>query len=106
MIKTQDSGFTLIEVLAAVVILGLSYVAILQNFSVSMKNISRIEKSRNESLHATLAFEELLWPSEDDTDTIDGDYPIFLEGRIYELLVVESEDGGMSTLNLKKIGSQ
>lgn len=103
--KTRNSGFTLIEVLAAVVILGLSYVAILQNFSVSIKNISRIDKARTEALNTSLAFEELLWPSEEDEEAANEDYPVFLEGRIFQLVIVTSEDGGMSTLKLEKIGN-
>ena len=59
---TQERGFTLIEVLAAVMILGMAYVAILQSFSVSMKNIRRIDAARATTLEKMLAFEHLLRP--------------------------------------------
>ena len=36
---TDTEGFTILEVMVAVVILGLSYVSILQSFSLSMSNI-------------------------------------------------------------------
>ena len=58
-------GFTLLEVVVAVVILGLAYVAILQNFSFSSRNIARLQDSRTATFENSLEFEELL-RNEDD----------------------------------------
>ena len=101
MIRT-DKGFTILEVLVAVVILGLSYVAILQSFSLSLRNISKIEKQR-----ANL-FEELSnlihdARFSDDTEDMEVEGEDFIEGHIYRLVLVPSESGGMETLRLEKI---
>jgi len=98
----NKKGFTLIEVLAAVIILGLAYVAVLQSFSLSMKNITRIEKARINTLEQMLAFEQLLSPPEDESDQ-NTDLPLFLEGSYYQLVVVETEDDGMMSLKLERI---
>jgi len=95
-------GFTLIEVLAAVIILGLSYVAVLQSFSLSMKNITRIEKARANTLEKMLAFEQVLSPPEDELGQ-DTDLPLFLEGRYYQLVVVAAEDDDIVSLKLERI---
>jgi len=98
----NKKGFTLIEVLAAVIILGLAYIAVLQNFSLSMKNITRIEKARTNTLEKTLAFEQLLSPPEDEPDQ-DTDLPLFLEGSYYQLVVVAAEDDDIVSLKLERI---
>jgi prepilin-type N-terminal cleavage/methylation domain-containing protein len=100
--RTKERGFTLIEVLAAVMILGMAYVAILQSFSVSMKNIRRIDAARATTLEKMLAFEQLLRPL-DDADTPDKDLPLFLEGRFYKLVVVSDEEDDLTTLKLERI---
>ena len=101
-IGTNKKGFTLIEVLAAVIILGLAYVAVLQSFSLSMKNIARIEKARTNSLEQTLAFEQLLSPPEDELDQ-DTDLPLFLEGSFFKLVIVTAEDNDTVSLKLERI---
>ena len=98
----NKKGFTLIEVLTAVIILGLAYVAILQSFSLSMKNITRIEKARANTLEEMLAFEQLLSPPEDEPDQ-ETDLPLFLEGRYYQLVVVAAEDDDIMSLKLERI---
>ena len=100
--RTKERGFTLIEVLAAVMILGMAYVAILQSFSVSMKNIRRIDAARATTLEKMLAFEHLLRPL-DDSDTPDMDLPLFLEGHFYKLVVMSDEEDDLTTLKLEKI---
>ncbi len=97
-------GFTLIEVLAAVIILGMAYVAILQNFSISMRNITRIENARTGSFEDMLAFEQLLRPPvEEEEDFLPVDYPVFMEGQVYQLVIVTDEKENMTTLKLEKI---
>ena len=99
---TKDRGFTLIEVVAAVMILGMAYVAILQSFSVSMKNIRRIDTARTTTFEKVLAFEHLLRPLDDDND-YDEDLPLFLEGSFYKLVVVSDEEDDLTTLKLERI---
>jgi prepilin-type N-terminal cleavage/methylation domain-containing protein len=102
--QRKNLGFTLIEVLAAVVILGLAYVAVLQNFSMSMRNIMRIEQANNTTLQDMLAFEKVVWPDDEETELDTSGLPLFLEGRIFQLVVVTSDDGQMTTLKLEKTG--
>jgi prepilin-type N-terminal cleavage/methylation domain-containing protein len=99
---TKERGFTLIEVLAAVMILGMAYVAILQSFSVSMKNIRRIDAARAVTFEKMLAFENLLRPL-DDSDTPDQDLPLFMEGRFYKLVVMSNDEDDLTTLKLERI---
>ena len=100
---TKERGFTLIEVLAAVMILGMAYVAILQSFSVSMKNIRRIDTARTTTFETVLAFEHLLRPLDDADDAPDKDLPLFLEGSLYRLVLVSDEEDVLTTLKLERI---
>ncbi len=101
--KMNNRGFTLIEVLAAVVILGLAYVAALQSFSLSLKNIHRLEVKRNQIVDSLLAFEEIsrfISNSNDEDEKIEG--TIFLEGHRYNLLVVTDEASDLTTLIMER----
>ncbi len=94
-----DGGFTVLEVLVAVVILGLAYVAVLQNFSLSMRNAGRVEEVRDAVFAEMVAFEDLLRSG--DPDQLAG-VETFLEGNYFYLAWVESEDGRFSTLVMNR----
>jgi len=91
----RRDGFTVIEVLVAVVVLGLAYVAVLQSFSLSIRNVVRVERVRSEVLTEMLAFEDLL--RTEDTEALPAG-EIFLEGSHFRLVWVESEEGRFATL--------
>jgi prepilin-type N-terminal cleavage/methylation domain-containing protein len=102
---TEQTGFTLLEVLVAVLILGMAYVAVLQNFSISLKNIDKIGKTRQ------AVFEELLTFSKDTKFTgatqLEGveeeEGTLFIEGEKYRLMAVTSNSGELETLKLQTI---
>ncbi len=75
---SNSQGFTLIEIVVAMIILGLAYVAVLQNFSVSMKNITKIDLSRTEVVNEVMEFDALL--NQDEEEIVGNNFPQFLEG--------------------------
>lgn len=90
----SQNGFTLLEVLVAVVILALAYVAILQSLSQSSLSILRLEKKRGAARTNALDFDREL-----QTAT-QGE--VFLEGHRFKLLRVTSDDGRLETLRMVK----
>jgi len=100
----KQKGFTLIEVFAAVIILGLAYVAILQSFSVSLTNIDRLDRSASLLLNDVLEFERLLHPGEDEKeDEEEGEGEVFLEGNEYKLILIANEKRDLMSLKLEKL---
>lgn len=96
------SGFSLLEILVAVTIMGLAYVAILQNFSMSSRTIASMERGRAEALASSMAFERTLL-SLDQPDKKDDDRgQIVAEGALYSLTQVADETGEFMTLKLQK----
>lgn len=89
----RQGGFTLLEVLVAVVILGLAYVAILQSLSLSNTTIARLDRKRGERLATALAFER---------EAPAAKAEIFLRGSKFKVLHCLSEDGQLETLRLVK----
>ena len=86
------------EVLVAVAILGLAYVAVLQNFSVSLGNITRLSEYRDNLLNTTLVLEKEMLLTESGNENI-----AFLEGSQYRLVIVTSEDEKFTTLKLEQL---
>ena len=102
----KQKGFTLIEVFAAVIILGLAYVAILQSFSVSLTNIDRLDRSASLLLNDVLEFERLLHPGEDEEEGEEGEGEIgevFLEGDKYKLILIANEKRDLMSLKLENL---
>ena len=91
----SQQGFTLLEVLVAVLILSLAYVAVLQNFSQSNANIFRLEKGRAVDLHDALALEQQLRGTD-----LAGE--VLVLGQKFVLKKIGSKDGQLETVKLEK----
>ena len=90
-----QQGFTLLEVLVAVIILGLAYVAFLQSFSQSGANISRLEKGVVADMHDAIAVEQQLRGGD-----IAGEE--LVAGQKFVLKKFAVEDGLLETVKLEK----
>ncbi len=88
-------GFTLLEVLVAVLILSLAYVAVLQNFSQSNANIFRLEKGRATDLREALALEQQLRGTD-----LAGE--VLVLGQKFVLKKIGSKDGQLETVRIEK----
>lgn len=98
-VAADQRGFTIIEVVVAVIILALAYGAILQNFSLSLRNIGRVDKKRTSIFEQQLQFEDRLQQmSFSDQSNQDEDGEVFLEGDKYQLVVVRNETGELTSL--------
>lgn len=99
----SSKGFTILEVLVAVVILGLAYVAILQNFSVSLRNIVRLEESSAVIFEDSLEFEGRIAAADETLDAGNDAGATFLEGSKFRLVLISSENNDFMTLKLEKL---
>ena len=90
-----QQGFTLLEVLVAVLILSLAYVAVLQNFSQSSANIFRLEKGRGGDLRDAMALEQQLRGAD-----LVGE--VLVLGQKFVLKKIGSKDGQLETVRLEK----
>lgn len=94
-------GFTLLEVLLAVTILGMAYLAIMQNFSVSLQGIDRLDRRGGQLFSAQLEMEQHFLARNIDEEAT-GE--VFAEGSKYLLILVTDGDSGrLATLSLKKL---
>ena len=99
----REEGFTLLEILVAVTIMGLAYVAILENFSQSARSIARMEAERDQLIAGALTFERaLLALDQEGKGSGDKGLNVVAEGSAYELVQLASEDGTFTTLKLKR----
>jgi len=96
--RRGQGGFTLIEVLIAAVVLGLAYVAILQNFSLSTRNIFRLEQKREDILVGALRLDEQLLDIDANGNSAEGSP--FVEGLQYSLLLLTDNSRNLMTLKL------
>ncbi len=97
------AGFTLIEILVAVVIMGLAYVALLQSFSLSGRNIVKMDDARTALMEDSLAFEQqLLSMGQLDNDLVDSADNIMVVGRRYKLILTSDLNDDFMTLKLEK----
>ncbi len=95
-------GFTLIEILVAVTIMGLAYVAILQNFSMSARSIAAMEEGRTAILANALEFERTLLDLDQAEQEAGNGGDALAEGAIYQLSQVIDQNDDFMTLQLKK----
>jgi len=96
-----ESGFTILEVLVAVVILGLAYVTVLQCFSLSLKNIGKIEGQRERMFEdVSYLMYAAHFSGEEDDEEIDGEE--YITGQRYKLVLIPSKSGELETLRLEK----
>jgi prepilin-type N-terminal cleavage/methylation domain-containing protein len=91
----QKQGFTLLEVLVAVLILSLAYVAVLQNFSQSNANIFRLEKGRGADLRDAMALEQQLRGA-----GFTGE--VLVQGEKFVLKKIASKDGQLESVRIEK----
>jgi len=100
--RTQH-GFTLIEILVAVVIMGLAYVAVLQSFSMSGRNIAKMDASRTTLFDDSLLFEQQLLNTDqaDNNLTASAD-DVMAEGGRYKLSLISDENDEFMTLMLEE----
>lgn len=101
--KNQEAGgFTLLEILVAVTILAMAYLVILQNFSLSFRNLERLERTWQRDFAAVLAREVdfRVIPVKAEVEPLAGE--ILVSGTKYQLVQVTSADvPGQSTLLLE-----
>ncbi|NTV12760.1 MAG: type II secretion system protein [Desulfobulbaceae bacterium] len=91
-------GFTLLEILVAVAILGLAYLVVLQNFSQSFHNLERVERGWQRDFTAILTREldfMVIPTKKADVEPLVGD--IYVKGQFFQLVVVKSQDAARQT---------
>jgi len=98
------AGFTLLEILVAVAILGLAYVVVLQNFSQSLRNLERVEQGWARDFAAILVREmDFMAVSTNKTDVEPQVGPVYVKGVKFQLVVVKGpEPAGLTTVVLEK----
>jgi len=97
-----QAGFTLIEVVVAVIILALAYASILQNFSLSLRNIDRVDSKQTELFSRQLEFETLLAKIGAGEEE-DQQGEVFLEGNRSQVVMLTDESGQFVTLLVEPI---
>jgi len=95
--KKRQAGFTIIEVVVAVIILALAYASILQNFSLSLRNIDRVDSKQTEIFSRQLEFEALLRKIATGEEE-DQQGEVFLEGERSQVVMLTDESGQFVTL--------
>ena len=97
-----NKGFTLLEVMTAVLLLGLSYVAVLESFSSSMHRLAKIEEKMEFFFRQDASLRESIKFNGIAMDYEENDNEIFLEGTSYSLSIAVSEKGLLQSLQLHK----
>jgi hypothetical protein len=84
--------------------MGMAYVVILQNFSLSTRNLSKVESVRDNLLRSALEFDQhSLAAKLDNEESTEMTESVFMEGSMYQLILVADENENFMTLRLEKI---
>ena len=98
MLARIEQGFTLLEVMVAVLLLSLGYVAVLQSFSSSLKRLGRDGEKRQVYLEQELVLSrQLRFP---DPVAANGEGEEYLGGHHYVLIRQASPSGLLHGLKL------
>lgn len=101
--KLGSSGFTLLEILVAVTILSMAYLVILQNFSLSFRNLENLERVWLRDFTAILAREPdfRTIPVKAEVEPLVGE--ILVVGAKFQLVLVTSAEApGQATMLLER----
>lgn len=98
----SESGFTLLEVMIAALLLSLSYVAVLESFSSSMQRLIKLEKRQEAFIRQDLALTETIKFRGPRLDYEESAGEMVTEGTTYSLFVVRSEEGLLESLELRR----
>lgn len=97
------AGFTLLEILVAVVILASAYLVVLQNFSLSFRNLEKLELAWRRDFTALLAREPdfRTIPTKAEVEPLAGE--VLVAGQKFQVVLVTSPDApGQTTLLLER----
>lgn len=97
-----DKGFTLLEVMIAVLLLSLSYVAVLESFSSSMQRLLKLEDRLEYFYSQDSQLNKIIKYSGPAIDLEENEGEVFLEGATYQLSVIDSESGLLQSLQLQQ----
>lgn len=101
--KKDAGGFTLLEILVAVTILAMAYLVILQNFSLSFRNLEKLEQVWRRDFTAVLAREPDFRAIPVKAEVLPLVGEILVTGTKYQLVQVTSAEApGQSTLLLER----
>lgn len=101
--KREDGGFTLLEILVAVTILAMAYLVILQNFSLSFRNLEKLEGAWRRDFAAILLRESdfRVIPVKAEVEPLEGE--VLVAGLKYQVVMVTAPEApGQSTLLLER----
>lgn len=98
--NSDARGFTLLEVMTAVLLLGLSYVAVLESFSSSMHRLVKLEQRLESFVRQDMDLTEAIKFSGPALVQEPPDGEIFLEGATHQLTIVTSQGGVLQGLQL------
>jgi prepilin-type N-terminal cleavage/methylation domain-containing protein len=101
--KSGNGGFTLMEILVAVTILAMAYLVLLQNFSLSFRNLEKLERVWRRDFTALLA-RELDFrtiPTKAEVELPVGE--VLVTGLKFQVVLVGSREApGQSTLLIRR----
>lgn len=99
----ESGGFTLLEIVVAVAVLAMAYLVILQNFSLSFRNLDKLERVWLRDFTALLGRENdfRTIPTKAEVEPLVG--VVLVAGLKYQLVQVASVDApGQYTLLLER----